>query len=154
MSDLIIIDDDRLEHILLSKIVQKIDPSIEIRSFIYAEEALAFLRSPNRQNPRLIFVDINMPRMNGFEFAQRYRDLYNELRDGASLWMMSNSIDPRDRERAEANPAITGYLEKAATQSAFADIVRSTFSSDREELRGAMQQAPGETRIGRSRSSG
>ncbi len=123
MSDLIIIDDDKTEHILLRRIVKKLRPHLTVQAFSYAEDALTFLRSPNRTVPRLIFIDISMPRMDGFDFAERYHALYNELKGGTQVWMMSNSIDPRDRARAEASPVIHGYLDKSSSQAEFERII-------------------------------
>ena len=124
MTNLLVIDDDRVEHVLLSRIVRSVDPEIEIRKFTYAEEALVYLRSPDRPIPRAIFVDIDMPRMDGFAFVEAYDGLYPELKGPTQIWMMSNSIDPRDRERAENSASIMGYIEKSSSKEVFAEKIR------------------------------
>ncbi|MEM6639811.1 MAG: response regulator, partial [Pseudomonadota bacterium] len=60
----------------------------------------------------IIFVDINLPRMDGFEFADLYQESFPELRSRVRLYMLSGSINPADRVRAEQHPAISGFFEK------------------------------------------
>lgn len=127
MSDVLVIDDEMVERVLLTRLVSRVDTSIEVAGFSYAEEAMSYLRSPERKIPRVIFVDINMPRMDGFQFAENFAKLYPELRGNSQVWMMSNSIDPRDRDRAEASDAVSGYIEKADSDEAFMGIVRDAF---------------------------
>ncbi|MEM6963108.1 MAG: response regulator [Myxococcota bacterium] len=130
MSDVLVIDDEHIERILLTRLVSKIDSSIEVVVFDYAEEAMSYLRSPERKVPRLIFVDINMPRVDGFQFAEDFAELYPELRGDSQVWMMSNSIDPRDRERAEKSPSVQGYIEKSGSDQAFLDVISGAFGAN------------------------
>lgn len=124
MSDVLIIDDEQVEQVLLARLVAKVDSKIIVTGFSYAEDAMAYLRSPERRVPRLIFVDINMPRMDGFQFAESFLELYPELQGGSQVWVMSNSIDPRDRERAEASRSVSGYVDKTCSDEGIMKIIR------------------------------
>ena len=124
MSDVVIIDDEQVEQVLLKRLVAKVGTEISVTGFSYAEDAISYLRSPERKIPSLIFVDINMPRMDGFQFAESFAGLYPELKGGSQVWVMSNSIDPRDRERAEASKSVSGYVEKTCSDEDFMKIIR------------------------------
>lgn len=128
MPDVLVIDDEQVEQVLLTRLISKVDSNIGVTGFSYAEEAISYLRSPERKIPGLIFVDINMPRMDGFQFADSFAGLYPELKGGSQVWVMSNSIDPRDRERAESSASVSGYLDKTCSDEEFMDIVRNALA--------------------------
>ena len=112
MPQFAIVDDSVEDRFFLRRVLKKSFPQSKVVEFGYAVDAIAFLRSPARQTLDAIFVDINMPQMNGFEFADLYASLYPELTGDAEFYIVSHSIDPDHRIRANAHPAVTDYLEK------------------------------------------
>ncbi len=116
MKNALIIDDVASERFFARRGLKKLYPGLSVREFAYADDALAFLKSPDRENLDLVLVDINMPRMNGFEFAEAYHRLYPELKGQAAVYVMSSSINPHDKSRALALPEIAGYLDKPITK--------------------------------------
>lgn len=108
----LIVEDSEAERFFLRRTIAKCRPGAEVVEFSYAEEALAHLGAPGSAAFDNVFVDINMPRMDGFDFATRFADLAPAVRGTARLWVVSHSIDPADRARAEAHPAIDGFLPK------------------------------------------
>ena len=123
MKRVLLIEDDEVERYLLHRVISKFDPEIEINDFSYADDALAHLRTADRDDPSLILVDINMPRMDGFQFADAFGALAPEQKGAAKVWMVSNSIDPRDRERALAHPELDGFIDKGASAEAFGEVL-------------------------------
>ena len=116
MSDclgVLIIEDSEAERFFLRRTIEKSRPGCAVVEFAYASDALAYLEKPDRPSLHSIFVDINMPRMDGFAFANAFAALTPERRGMAQIWMVSHSIDPADREQAEAHPAIAGFLSKS-----------------------------------------
>ena len=109
----------------LRRSLEKAVPDAEVHVFGYAEDALRYLRSPNRPHVDLLLIDISMPRMTGFEFADAYLELYPELRGNAPVYILSSSLDPTDQARALEHPAVSGYLEKPLTQDKIREILGS-----------------------------
>lgn len=123
LKSVMIVDDVAADRFFVRRSIRKIYSEVEVFEFSYAEDALAFLRSPDRPELQVIFTDINMPRMNGFEFADEYRHLYPELKGQARVFVMSSSINPDDRERALAQSGINGFIEKPVTKDAIARLM-------------------------------
>lgn len=109
----LIVEDSEAERFFLRRCITKVRPAAKVTEFAYAAQALEFLQSADRPAVHCIFVDINMPRMNGFSFADAFADLAIEHKGMAQLWIVSHSIDPADRQQAEAHPAIEGFISKS-----------------------------------------
>ena len=75
--------------------------------------------------PDLIFLDINMPRMNGWEFLDAYEKLPADQKAGAVVVMLTTSLNPSDREMAASRNEINGFSSKPL---------------DNEKLIGVLQQ--------------
>ncbi|MBF9036783.1 response regulator [Rhodobacterales bacterium HKCCE2091] len=121
----LVVEDDEADRFFLRRMLKRCAPGSSVVEFAYAEEALTYLRSAGRPVFDIIFVDINMPRMDGFAFADAYDRLYPELKGGARLWIMSHSIDPRDRARAEGHPGIAGFMSKSSGPDDLAAVLSS-----------------------------
>jgi len=105
------VDDDRFDQLAYRRILKKTNAEIDILPFQYATEALEYLKSPTRQPVDVILLDINMPRMDGFEFLEAAKtELENQI-----VIMVTTSMDPQDRSRAETYDPVRGYFSKPLT---------------------------------------
>lgn len=109
---ILVIEDSEAERFFLRRALGQCCPAAEVFEFSYADVALAHLRDAATQEPEIIFVDIDIPRMNGFAFADAFAAHAAVMRWGTRLWVLSHSIDPADRARTKAHPAIEGFLSK------------------------------------------
>ena len=119
---MLILDDSEHDRYFAKRMVRKIRSELEIHEFAYAEDALSFLRSPDRPKVDLLLVDISMPRMAGFEFAYAYLNLYPELRGTAPVFIASSSLDPIDQERAASHPGVAGFVEKPFARQSIEEL--------------------------------
>ena len=62
--------------------------------------------------PDLIFLDIHMPKMNGFEFLSALNEQYNGLKDKISVVLLTSSLDPLDKKMSAEFPNIKLFLNK------------------------------------------
>lgn len=119
--NIVIVDDDEVDIVAIRRALRKhgiANPTYVAHDGI---EALRLLRGEEAPpGTSLLLLDINMPRMNGFEFLDELR-ADPELRDTAVI-MLSTSDDERDR-RAAYRKQVAGYLEKQQAGRDFTCLV-------------------------------
>lgn len=113
-----IVDDDRFDRVSAMRAVKRNWPDAEVLEFPYASSMLDHLSTPGHQDIDLILLDVNMPVMDGFQFADAYSDLFPEIRQNTTIVMMSNSIDPSDAVRASEHPSIRKLVTKPVRPAA------------------------------------
>jgi len=106
-----LIDDDNVTNMLNRFFLEEHYPSLEIRSFIYASEALEELKQ-GRDNPNFILLDINMPGMNGWEFLDALQQSEISSSKLPIIYMLSSSLDPEDEAKARKSALVKGFISK------------------------------------------
>ena len=121
-----IIDDNNLDLYIAAKLITNNNFSKYVLEYNNASAALEFL-AENQENkdvlPQIIFVDIYLPLMNGFEFLEHYKLLSPTLTDNCKIIMVSSTIDDRDIFRAKHDQSISLFAVKPITKSVFDDIL-------------------------------
>jgi CheY-like chemotaxis protein len=92
-----------------------------VYEFLDAGDALIALSKLNEDQIVVIFLDLNMPVMNGWEFLDKYNELYQRRKD--HIVILSSSIDFLDRQKAKLYPVVYDFIEKPLSM----DKIRSTF---------------------------
>jgi len=108
MSSIMIIDDSEGDQYLTKSIIKKFDPSIEVFQAYDGEEALEVLGSMSEQ-PSLILLDINMPRMDGFEFLEAYSA---QRERSEVIVMLTTSVLSQDQEKTMTYNCVQKYFVK------------------------------------------
>jgi len=111
-----LIDDELLDQKIYQRVLKRSGIVDEIITFQYADEALEYLKSIEPKSIDVIFLDINMPRMNGFEFLESATDEIGEEFAGAVIVMLTTSLNPADQERAMSFEVVRDFINKPLTE--------------------------------------
>jgi CheY-like chemotaxis protein len=108
-----VVDDDEIFHFILKKMLEQQTKGLKVTSFLCAEDAIAQLEHlPVASRPSLIILDMNMQRMNGWDFIDAYRDLKSSLMLQIPIIMCSSSMDMRDMQKVKRTPELMAYITK------------------------------------------
>jgi CheY-like chemotaxis protein len=110
-----LIEDEPIDQRMYRRVLERSELVDRVISFSLAEEALEHLRSSPDERVDLIFLDINMPRMNGFEFLEAAHKEFGAAFADMVIIMLTTSIDPKDRDRAAEFDVVRGYINKPLT---------------------------------------
>ena len=119
---ILVIDDNPTDRYIAKRMAEKYHFAEEIILQESALEALVYIRSLEATPdllPQLIFLDINMPGMNGYEFLEEYAKLSETIKSNCIILMVTTSLHPDDFKRAENDPAIFRFLNKPLDQEKF-----------------------------------
>ena len=110
-----IIDDDKIYKFMLTRIINENKLAERIITFGDGEEAIEYLndnRTLNENIPDIIFLDVNMPFMDGWQFIEQYAILKTKIEKKVDIFMLSSSVNPIDIERATKISEISNYIIK------------------------------------------
>ncbi|MET3029359.1 response regulator [Flavobacterium sp. UW10123] len=122
LEQILCIDDDPITLMLCKKVISKSSFSHEVITAQNGEEALhhfnvlKYTKDKAKKRPELIFLDLNMPIMSGWEFLDHFTSPdYREF-NAVPVIVLSSTIDPEDLAKAKKYPIIIDFLSKPITQ--------------------------------------
>ena len=123
-----IVDDDDIYQYTVIKTLKSIDLDKNIIAFSDGEEALNFfIENINKEEelPDVVFLDINMPIMDGFQFMEEYVKIKPREGKKINIYMVSSSVDPVDIERAHSISDISDYIIKPIKPGELKSIIEN-----------------------------
>lgn len=121
ITKIMIIDDSEADQFMAVEAIEEFDENIEILQAYDGQEALTALETLDSQ-PDLIFLDINMPLMNGHEFLAEYT---GKKHHNAVIVMLTSSMQEKDKERAISFACVKNYVEKPLVLDNIKDILQT-----------------------------
>lgn len=124
-----LIDDDSITNFVNKIIIERNYSAANIREFLIASEALNQLQTnfeSGGELPDYIFLDINMPEMNGWEFLDAYKKLDPNITDRIKLYMLTSSQNEDDVKRADNCPVIKKFVNKPLRRDDLVGILRAS----------------------------
>ena len=108
-----IIDDDNVSIYLTRHIIKTAKFPGEVVSYTLAEEALmAFLKEMATQVPELIFLDLNMPAMNGWDFLEALEPYKYILLNRCHIYILTSSLALPDKTKSKQYNLVKGFIHK------------------------------------------
>lgn len=122
IKNVLLIDDNKIDLFVNQRIIEKYNNKIRVIHFQNPLSALDYLNISLHENnlnhltrPNVLFLDINMPQCNGFEFLEKlFKQQHLEVQN-LKIYMLSASASPIDINKANANPICSGYINKPLT---------------------------------------
>lgn len=115
----IVVDDDTTNNLICKYLITKACPGSIVNVFTDPGGALATIRETfdtvRTAEPTVLFLDINMPYMSGWEFLAIFQTFDPHITSNFTIFLLSSSIDQRDKQRAEASQMAHGFVLKPLT---------------------------------------
>ena len=131
---ILLVDDSPADNEFHSIIIRKADVCNHIRIAEDGVKAIEYIKNsfkPGNEDEypkaNLIFLDINMPRMNGFEFLEAYHKLNEKYKTSIVIAMLTTSLNPEDRTRAMMSGEISDFENKPLTKTMLLNVIQKFF---------------------------
>ncbi len=131
LKNVLLIDNSESDNFYHARKIKKLGITDNIHMCFSGAEALEYLKSKLEglyPQPTLIFLDINMPGMNGWEFLEEYEKLEIAQQGEIVLTMLSNSIDERDKQKAQDYRVVQGFYSKPLNEDYLNSILEKHFA--------------------------
>lgn len=121
LDKILFIDDDPITIMLCKMVITKTSFSKEIDTAKNGEEALEYFNALKTSNsiilPQLIFLDLNMPIMDGWEFLENFSSPTYSNFNNIKVVILSSTIDPEDIEKSKKYPMVIDFLSKPISKT-------------------------------------
>ena len=117
-SKVLLIDDDHMTNYLHKRVISNAGMASSIIVSTNGKEGIEELLKiedgdlDNIKSKVIVFLDINMPVMDGWTFLEVFKEIKNKLNFEIKIFVLSSSINPDDKARAEKNSFVTKYINK------------------------------------------
>ena len=131
---ILLIDDDEPTNFLNRMTVEQTGCACNVIVAQSGQAALEFLKGHSKSgepvdnlHPDLIFLDINMPAMDGWEFLEKYKLLPEEKKKSIILIMLTTSLNPDDEKRTKEIPEVAGFENKPLKEPQLQRLLKKYF---------------------------
>ena len=130
---ILLIDDDSISNFITEKLILRENFAQEVVSFLSGEAALSYLKKRQQQHlpaPDIIFLDLNMPEMDGWEFMNEFKKFSEDFTEGSRVFMLSSAVDSKDIVQARNMEEIEDFISKPLTKEDMGVIRERSTSQD------------------------
>jgi len=128
-----IIDDNEIDNFINEKLLEAENFAEKILVFTSSISALEFFKNIRSKNglpgelfPDMIFLDINMPIMDGFQFLEEFERINKHSKSDYKIVMLTTSINPKDVEQSQKNKHVLMFMNKPLTSKLLSELKLQT----------------------------
>lgn len=121
----LLVDDSAIDNFVNQRVIERNQFSKTVIAFTKANEALNYLMEVDKNKsyetdlPSIIFLDVNMPVMNGHEFIKLFKNLSKEIKCDCKIIILTSSISPLDQNIPNNNKEVLAFLSKPLMKNSF-----------------------------------
>ena len=112
LQHVVLVDDDDIFNMLHGEVLKRLIPGVRIDVFKSGQEVVEYLEQEPEEQIDLIFLDIRMPVMGGFEVLDSMAQMNQERFSKTKIYVLSSTLDDRDLKRAKETPLVTDFIGK------------------------------------------
>jgi CheY-like chemotaxis protein len=123
-----LIDDNEIDNLINQKMIEAAAVAENIYTHTGAKSAIEFLKNMEKMDiaekvlPNIIFLDIDMPLMDGFQFLDEFEKLTPLAKNKCKIVMLTSSINPQDFNRSKKYPNVKLYLNKPLSHESIINL--------------------------------
>ena len=128
-TSVMLIDDNEIDNLINQKMIEAANMAEYIYTHTGAKSAIEFLKNIEKIDtlghqvlPDIIFLDIDMPLMDGFQFLDEFEKLMSSTREKCKIIMLTSSINPRDLDKSKKYDHVRKYINKPLAQESLESI--------------------------------
>jgi CheY-like chemotaxis protein len=136
-TSVMLVDNSSIDNFVNSKIITSYEIADNVLVFTKSKKALKYLIELNCSSaniiPFLIFLDLDMPEIDGFEFLNAFDLLPNKTKESIKIVILTNSFNPADAQRCAKHNSVIAFFHKPLIKNNL-DALKTLLSEDNEIL--------------------
>lgn len=126
INNILLVDDDTVNNFIVINTLNKLDITENVDSVLNGADGIEYIKNMidnNRQLiPSIIFLDINMPVMDGWEFLEEFEKFAEDIKKQCKIYMVSSSVYEDDISKSKHYSSVIDFISKPLMREKIMDI--------------------------------